>query len=235
MRQFDAELLAYVAEPTRLPTAYTIISWLDDEGPKRNAPSEARELLSRGTNLRTALRIRDVVAAVETHAFETFWANVETLLKNMLDDSDFIGWRVLMSKPAHGHGGFISLIPSSEAIGENEMFQVCAENLSVPEKKERGFFGIWKSENNEHDPELSTRLKQAGFKANDNWSGWKWFHACGMPDFTIRSDNVIRLNADNHSNDKPLATEVSLTLWQLFDSCRLRLEELNRVVHKIRF
>ena len=235
MTEADKELLAYLAQPPQLPTAYAVVAWLEGDKPNERAPAEARQLLSSAANLATALRIRDAIDVIEAQTFETFWVTVETMLKQLLHRSGFKGWRVLLSLPDRKHRGFISLIPVSEAVGENQMFHVCAENLAVPKNKEAAFFGIWRGELSEHDPELSSQLKREGFKPHQNWSGWKWFQACGMPDFTISRENVIRLNADHHSTDKPLANEVAQALWQLFDQYRLRLEELNRTINEVEF
>jgi hypothetical protein len=142
----------------------------------------------------------------------------------------------ISSCPEDSERGCINLSPAAEAVDTANMLQVSSENLTGPTNAhEAGFFGIWKGPANEDDPELSAELKREGFKTRRNWIGWKWYKTEGLPDFLRSREDVIQLNADNHTEDKPLASSVAQILWRLFEAHRLRLEELNRRVNGIRF
>jgi hypothetical protein len=228
MTSVNDQLLAEISKPANLPTAYAMCDWLNGDSVAPNVPLEARLLLQEEGSLRRAITIREAISTIETNVFSSFWANVQAWVNRKLSEFGIDGWHVLMSAPEDKYSGFISITTGSEDCDQNILFQVCAQNLRVPVGEERCFFGVWKGEKNEEDLELAMQLKRDGFRSNKYWAGFKWMHSCGLPDFTMTRSNVIRLNADNHSNDKPLANDVGERLWQLFASHRVRLAELNR-------
>jgi hypothetical protein len=225
-----------LSQPKQLPTAYAVADWIDPDGSKASAPAQAQALRRGAENLATARKIRDAIGVIEQSSFNQFWINVEASLRQLLGRSRVKGWVVDFERPKDSERGCINLRPAAEAVDTANMLQVSSENLTGPTNAhEAGFFGIWKGPANEDDPELSAELKREGFKTHKNWIGWKWYKTEGLPDFLRSRENVIQLNADNHTEDKPLAGAVAQILWQLFEAHRLRLEELNRRVNGIRF
>lgn len=227
MRSYDEDLVSVIADPAELPNACAICSWLDGDLIAEKAPQKARELLGDTESLSIAIQIRDAVLILQSRAFDEFWSGVQANILNLIAKHGCRGWTAKLS--CVPNDSYLSIVPSAGLEMINSLYHVCVEGLCVPTGRDPAFFGVWKSDLVEaHDATLQAILKQEGFKANAQWTGWKWFSRCGLPEFTLTPGNLIRINADNHTIDRPLADQVTQTLWQVFQIHRLTLEQLDQ-------
>ena len=188
-----------------------------------------RQFLQQPVNLATAYDVRDWLKDAERHIFETFWSGVRERLEAKLTQlrcGD--NWQVVVSASLfEGDGSFLSIAPLGIARAELSTDQQCYSVTAQQFGAESGscYFGIFRGARR-HDA-LDISLKADGFRSNGHWSGYRYFKALNLPDFCLNRDNILRLNADNRSSDRLVASAVANQMLVLFEKHHVLLRELN--------
>jgi hypothetical protein len=181
-------------------------------------------------NLSTAYDVCDWLKDFERHVFETFWSGLRDRIERQLMD---LGcneeWRVWTS-PSYlaGEKSYLAIAPRRAEHGElstdhQRYYSITTQQFGA----DLGscYFGIFRGAM--QDPDLDKALKDAQFRSNKFWSGYRYMTSYNLPNFQLNKDNVLRLNADNQSEERHLSEAVAAQLWTLFQKYRERLECLN--------
>jgi hypothetical protein len=219
--QEDLELLKLLEQPENLPVALQFREWMGAVEPRPDAPKEARLLLANPQNWDTAREIVNLLRQAPFRAYTQFWEHVEAALNSRLKNrDDMADWRVVLSLQRSMTSTYLSIAPKKRHIEQGA--RVCAEDLA-----RKCFFGVFVGERGAATRSLEVALRHDKYKPGKTYAGYRYFRDLGLSAFGGLSDDLLRINADNHTQARPVAASVADFMWTLFERYAKDIDALN--------
>jgi hypothetical protein len=219
--QEDLELLKLLERPENLSVALQFRNWMGATEPRQDAPQEARLMLANRQNWDTAREIVALLGQTPFRAYSVFWEQVEAALNSRLKDrDDRTEWRVVLSLPRKLTSTYLSIAPRRKHIEAGA--QVCAEDLA-----RKCYFGVHVGQRTAATRPMGAALRHDKFKPSKTYAGYRYFRDLGLSAFSGLADDLLRINADNHAQARPVAASVADFMWTLFERHAKDIEALN--------
>ena len=202
-------------------------------------PDEIRQFFLEAGRLETALEMETQLQDFKRwlYDYETFWREVKRRLTERLKANDHDrSWVFRFDGRSFGGSDFKLWKGGQIAWKKNPKTRFAVRVARQEVGPENGLcYGVIRGKKiqAEHrvqqDRAIAGRLGELGFTPNEWWSGYRFFHDCGLPRFDLsRVDDVLKLCREMQNDDRPLTDRVVDMIWKLFCDFRQELEDLNR-------
>lgn len=219
--QEDLEVLNMLEQPDNLRVAMKFPEWMNAIEVRPDAPKEARELLANQQNWDTAREIVTLLKQIRFRVYRNFWEHIEAELNSRMSRrDDCAAWKVVLSLQREMTGTWLSIMPPKNNF--DQFSQVCAEDLVG-----KSYFGVYVGERSNETRALEPALRQDKFKANKTYAGYRYFRDVGLSAFAGLAEDLLRINTDNHTPARPVATSVADFMWSLFERHSKEISALN--------
>lgn len=183
-----------------------------------------KALKSDDDDLKVAFVVEEAASQIRNDFFKEFWMGVKKLLEEGLKQKNACSEWEVVDKFS---GGYIEI----KQKGNTQPYLIKIESITRPAGGYAASYGVVRSNGAGDEGSLSETLKAMHFdKENTVYVGWRYLRD-GLEEnviFDFRDrDSVMTIKRDSENENKPLATEISELLLQLFDSVKTKLEELN--------